>query len=103
MAGARLARRDAGYAARVARDEETHRIAVFRQDNGDLAEDVVPREVAEGQEEDAETRGPSERPPADDPESRVVHSERVEGAEQRPDPEAPVPGTLSPRRPHPET
>lgn len=104
MAGARLARRGAGYAAPVAPDEENHRIAVFRQDNGELSEDVVSREVAEGgeggEEEGATT---AERPPADDPESRVVHSEPVEGTDERPHPEAPVPGTLAPRRSHPES
>lgn len=113
-------------------ESETHRIAVLRQDNGELQEDVVDRAIVEGSthdgppvpnslydelDADGEDSFPASDPPShwsgmdigtddhggyDDSSAltvRVVDSMPVEDVEERPDPGAPIPGTL-PRPPH---
>ena len=67
-------------------------MAHFKQDNGEVGHDVVPKEVLEpgGKSPQAETG----RPPHDDPDKRVVGGEEMEEIPEREDPEDPVPGTL---------
>jgi hypothetical protein len=84
-------------------ESKTHRIAVLKQDNGELQEDVVERAVVESATGD----GPASRqqrensPDPDEPEeevpsgsARVVHSLPVDEVEERDDPGSPIPGTL---------
>lgn len=90
---------------------ESHRIAVLKQDNGELAEDVVPREETEPAGPDPEDRAErqsAESFPASDPPStwsgpdeadrgprdRLVSSAPVEDVPERPEPGAAIPGTL---------
>lgn len=56
-------------------ESKTHRIAVLKQDNGELAEDVVHRTVVATAE-------------------RVVDSQPAPEVPERAHPAAPVPGTL---------
>jgi hypothetical protein len=86
-------------------ESETHRIAVLKQDNGELQEDVVDRAVVEPVPGD----DPFEAADDDDDVGedvpprgsiRVVESRPVEEVEERPDPDSPIPGTLpAPPRP----
>jgi hypothetical protein len=88
-------------------ESKTHRIAVLKQDNGELQEDVVERDVVESATgEDPVSRDqPDESSGAlgdddgveDDVPSRsvrVVQSLPVEDVEERGDPGSPIPGTL---------
>lgn len=77
----------------MARSESrTHRVAHFRQDNGELGHDVVPNELLDPDGE----RAPRDatRPPHDDPDKRVVGGEPVAEVPERDHPEDPLPGTL---------
>jgi hypothetical protein len=82
-------------------ESKTHRIAVLKQDNGELQEDVVEREVVEAASGEGRDR-PDETPGAvaeaeDEVPSRsvrVVHSRPVDEVEERDDPASPIPGTL---------
>lgn len=67
----------------MARRSRTHQVAHFKQDNGELAETVVPEEMLgeeQGQPEGDESpsKGGSPYPPHDDPDKRVVGSEPAE-------------------------
>ena len=110
-------------------ESKTHRIAILRQDNGELQEDVVNRAAFEplttdhhatggissygDPDSDGEDSFPASDPPShwagpedDDtavgarPATRIVDTMPVEDVEGRPDPAAPIPGTLT-RPPHP--
>ena len=106
-------------------ESKTHRIAILRQDNGELAEDVVPRVAVEPSspddgpasgislcgdpDSDGEDSFPASDPPShwagaedDDidggarsPTARIVGTMPVEEVEGRPHPAAPIPGTLT--------
>jgi hypothetical protein len=68
--------------------EPNHVIAVTREDNGELAEDVVPADKTKAS---GSGRGPgTEREVAD----RVVDTSPAPVAEGRGQPDDPVPGTL---------
>ena len=94
-------------------ESETHRIAVLKQDNGELQEDVVDRAVVEPATGDDPSGGePTDgNSGADDGDDegedvpprgsiRVVESMPVEEVEGRSDPDSPIPGTL-PQPPRP--
>jgi len=114
-------------------ESKTHRIAILRQDNGELQEDIVQRAAVEpltteggpavdmslygDPDSDCEDSFPASDPPSHwaGPEdgdidvgarpatARLVDTMPVEDVEGRPDPAAPIPGTLTrpPRSHHP--
>lgn len=90
---------------------KTHHIAVLKQDNGELAEDVVSKDLTEAGGSEAEgqpERQSEESFPASDPPStwsgpgeavrdrsaRLVDASPVEDVAERPVPDAPIPRTL---------
>ncbi|HEX4217608.1 MAG TPA: hypothetical protein VHZ02_04520 [Acidimicrobiales bacterium] len=93
-------------------ESKTHKIAVLKQDNGELQEDVVERTVVddhdggEGEaqahrsdDSDAEGTDSSHLGEADGSgdesrHDRVVHSTTVEEVAERSHPAEPIPGTL---------
>jgi hypothetical protein len=111
-------------------ESKTHRIAIVRQDNGELQEDIVPRAAVEPMTTDHGATGRissygdpdsdgKDSFPASDPPShwagsedggtavgarmvtaRIVDAMPVEDVEGRPHPAAPIPGTLT-RPPRP--
>lgn len=112
-------------------ESKTHKIAILRQDNGELQEDIVHRDAVEPLTDDGpaaeipldgapDSDGEDSFPASDSPShsadyedeesdtarpesARIVDTLPVEDVEGRPHPAAPIPGTLArPRRPpHP--
>ncbi|MGH9098355.1 MAG: hypothetical protein ACRDWB_13140 [Acidimicrobiales bacterium] len=106
-------------------ESKTHRIAILRQDNGELQEDIVHRTAVEPMtlddgpaveisrygdpDSDGEDSFPASDPPshwagAEDDDldvgagpasARIVDTLPVEDVEGRPHPAAPIPGTLT--------
>ncbi len=106
---------DEGRRDRTEPRSDSHRLVVLRQDNGELQEDVVVRELADHDrltsdrlDETIAASFPASDPsPAwsgpdrassptgrDHPSSRVVSSAPVEQTSDRPDPAAPIPRTI---------
>lgn len=73
-------------------ESRAHRVAHFKQDNGELTHDVVPNELLDPDGEASGRENP--RPPHDDPDNRVVGAEPLAEVPERDHPEDPVPGTL---------
>jgi hypothetical protein len=106
-------------------ESKTHRIAILRQDNGELQEDIVHRAAVEpltpdggpavkiSLDGDPDTDGEDSFPASDPPShwagredddidvgarsapARIVDTMPVEDVEERPHPAAPIPGTLT--------
>jgi hypothetical protein len=106
-------------------ESKTHRIAILRQDNGELQEDIVHRDAVEpltigdgsaveislygDPDSDGEDSFPASDPPshwagakdggieggARPAAARIVDTLPVEDVEGRPHPAAPIPGTLT--------